>query len=129
RPTLCRHSPKVGPQCSSSARWDPCRGRGAISLPTAMVLLGRMIELTRLRLLHTRICNPDVWDSTEDADGSVSRSDLGSSPALSGRRVSAGPAGGTEIVGRLPGRAAFLMLDARFRSVPDERLCGSSGHH
>jgi len=36
RPTLCRHSLKVGAQCGSSARWDLCGGRGAIPVPTAI---------------------------------------------------------------------------------------------
>src|SRR5215510_7026231 len=37
RSTLCRHPPKVGAQCGSSARWDLSGGRGAISGPTAIL--------------------------------------------------------------------------------------------
>src|SRR5262249_32771959 len=50
RPTLCRHSPKVGAQCGSPARWDLCGGRGAILVPTATVRLGRLTKLTDARL-------------------------------------------------------------------------------
>src|SRR5262249_17905995 len=43
-PPLCRHSPKVGAQCGSSARWDLCGGRGAISVPTAILALLRLLR-------------------------------------------------------------------------------------
>jgi RNA-directed DNA polymerase len=51
--TLRRHSPKVGAQCGSSARWDLCGGRGAILVPTAIVLPSRVIELTQAGVRHT----------------------------------------------------------------------------
>ena len=59
RPPLCRHSPKVGAQCGSSARWDLCGGRGAISVPTA---IGRHSETTRQLCTgrKTSTCSPSL---------------------------------------------------------------------
>src|SRR5258707_1143555 len=37
---LRRHSPKVGAQCGSSARWDLCGGPPARAVPTATEFLG-----------------------------------------------------------------------------------------
>ena len=47
RPPLCRHSPKVEAQCGSSARWDLCGGRGAISVPTAIAVQDRLAAQLR----------------------------------------------------------------------------------
>src|SRR5437870_13763732 len=37
RPTLCRHSPKVGAQCVNCARWDLCGGYRVTGIPTAIL--------------------------------------------------------------------------------------------
>src|SRR5262249_27238586 len=63
-PPLCRHSPKVGAQCGSSARWDLCGGRGAISVPTAIAAVHRTADPAAETTLV------DCWASTDGTYGS-----------------------------------------------------------
>src|SRR5208283_2085163 len=46
---LYRHSPEVGAQCGSPARWDLCGGPPARAVPTATQGAGRMTRWTRWR--------------------------------------------------------------------------------